>query len=82
MLLQAAAQGISVLFSSGDAGDEIANTGTRQAAYPASDPWVTAVGGTSLAVGKTNNYLFEQGWGTGMSVLTGGVWVPNPPAYL
>ena len=81
-LLQAAAQGISVLFSSGDNGDQIANTGTRQVDYPASDPWVTAVGGTSLAVGKTNNYLFEQGWGTGKSVLTGGAWAPNPPAYL
>ena len=81
-LLQAAAQGISVLFSSGDNGDEIANTGTRQVDYPASDPWVTAVGGTSLAVGKTNNYLFEQGWGTGKAVLTSGAWTPNPPAYL
>ncbi|HEY5114218.1 MAG TPA: hypothetical protein VIJ00_01700, partial [Nakamurella sp.] len=67
---------------SGDHGDEIANTGTRQVDYPASDPWVTAVGGTSLAVGKTNNYLFEQGWGTGKSVLTSGAWAPNPPAYL
>ena len=81
-LLQAAAQGISVLFSSGDNGDEIANTGTRQVDWSASDPWVTAVGGTSLAVGKTNNYLFEQGWGTGKSVLTSGAWAPNPPAYL
>jgi len=81
-LLQAAAQGISVLFCSGDHGDQIANTGTRQVDYPASDPWVTAVGGTSLAVGKTDNYLFEQGWGTGKSVLTSGAWAPNPPAYL
>ena len=37
--LQAAAEGISVLFSSGDNGDEIANTGTRQTDYAASDPW-------------------------------------------
>ena len=36
--LQAAAQGIGVLFSSGDNGDEIANTGTRQVDFPASDP--------------------------------------------
>ena len=79
---QAAAEGISVLFSSGDNGDEVANTGTRQVDYEASDPWVTAVGGTALAVGKNDNYLFEQGWGTGRSILTDGKWVPNPPAYL
>ena len=80
--LQAAAQGISVLFSSGDSGDEIANTGSRQVDYEASDPFVTAVGGTALAVGKNNNYLFEQGWGTGKSILSGGQWTPLPPAYL
>ncbi len=80
--LQAAAQGISVLFSSGDSGDEIANTGTRQVDSPASDPYVTAVGGTALAVGKSNDYLFEQGWGTGSAALTNGAWVPTPPAFL
>ncbi|MGZ4782230.1 MAG: S53 family peptidase [Oryzihumus sp.] len=80
--LQAAAQGISMLFSSGDSGDEVANTGSRQVDYEASDPFVTAVGGTALAVTRTNGYGFEQGWGTGKSTLTNGSWVPNPPAYL
>jgi subtilase family serine protease len=80
--IQAAAQGISVLFSSGDSGDEIANTGSRQVDWSASDPFVTAVGGTSLAVGKNTNYLFEQGWGTGKSKLVGGLWDPATPAYL
>jgi subtilase family serine protease len=80
--MQAAAQGISVLFSSGDSGDEIANSGSRQVDYEASDPFVTAVGGTSLAVGQSNNYLFEQGWGTGKSTLTDGSWAPVSPAYL
>jgi len=79
--IQAAAQGISVLFSSGDAGDEIANSGSRQVDYEASDPFVTAVGGTSLAVGQNNNYLFEQGWGTGKSTLTNGQWAPVSPSY-
>lgn len=80
--LQAAAEGISTMFSSGDNGDEIDNTGTRQTDYPASDPWVTAVGGTSLAVGKDNGYLFEQGWGTGKSVLKNGAWDPSRPAFV
>jgi subtilase family serine protease len=80
--IQAAAQGISVLFSSGDSGDEIASTGSRQVDYEASDPFVTAVGGTALAVGQNNNYLFEQGWGTGKSKLVNGQWAPLSPAYL
>jgi subtilase family serine protease len=81
-LLQAAAQGISVMFSSGDNGDEVANTGTRQVDYEASDPYATAVGGTALAVTKDNGYGFEQGWGTGKSTLTKGAWDPKQPAYL
>jgi subtilase family serine protease len=80
--LQAAAEGISILFSSGDSGDEIAASGTRQTDMDTSDPMVTGVGGTSLAVTKSNGYGFEQGWGTGKSTLTNGAWEPNPPAYL
>lgn len=80
--LQAAAQGVSLLFSSGDNGDEVANTGSRQVDYEASDPFVTAVGGTALAVTSSNGYGWEQGWGTGKSSLTNGAWVPNPPAYI
>ncbi|HEY6378932.1 MAG TPA: S8 family serine peptidase, partial [Candidatus Dormibacteraeota bacterium] len=82
--IQAVVEGIGVYFSSGDSGDEIVNTGGfRTVDFPASDPWVTAVGGTSLAVGKNNNYLFETGWSTGRSVLVNGVWTPAPPgSYL
>jgi subtilase family serine protease len=76
---QAAIQGIGVYFSSGDDGDEIVNLGTRSVDFPADDPLVTAVGGTSLGVGKTNNYLFETGWGTSNSNLTNGAWAPTPP---
>lgn len=76
---QAVAEGIGVFFSSGDSGDEVANTGTRQVDYPASDPLVTAVGGTSLAVGQSGNYLFETGWSTASSSLSSGAWSPAPP---
>ncbi|MEO8570618.1 MAG: S53 family peptidase [Chloroflexota bacterium] len=62
--IQAAIEGIGVYFSSGDSGDEIDNVGYRTVDWPASSPWVTAVGGTSLAVGASNDYLFETGWGT------------------
>ncbi len=80
--LQAAAQGITLLFSSGDDGDEIVSSGTRQVDAPANDPSVTAVGGTSLAVTSSNGYGFEQGWGTGKSVLSGGAWSPSTPAWV
>jgi subtilase family serine protease len=79
--IQAAAQGISVLFSSGDAGDNIETTGTRQPDYPAADPFVTAVGGTALGVGNRGQYLFETGWGNRRSVLTDGAWTPFPGTF-
>jgi subtilase family serine protease len=80
-LIQAAATGIGVYFSSGDFGDETFGVpgATPTPDWPASSPWVTAVGGTSLAVGASNNYLFETGWETGSSRLTGNTFSPAPP---
>jgi subtilase family serine protease len=83
--IQAAATGIGVYFSSGDDGDETGGVAgaTPTPDWPASSPWVTAVGGTSLAVGAGDGYLFETGWQTGTSTLAGGAWSPAPPgAYL
>jgi subtilase family serine protease len=62
--LQGAMQGITFFFSSGDNGDELDNTGTIQADYPASNPWITAVGGTSAGIGPSDELLFQTGWGT------------------
>ena len=64
VFLQGALQGIGFVFSSGDNGDEQANTGTKQTDYPASDPYATAVGGTSDAIGQNGSFLFQTGWGT------------------
>ncbi len=64
VFLQGALQGISFSFSSGDNGDEVANTGLKQSDYPASDPWVTAVGGTSTAIGANGKLSWQTGWGT------------------
>jgi subtilase family serine protease len=47
---QAVATGIGIYVSSGDSGDEIANTGTAQPDFYANDPNVTAVGGTSASI--------------------------------
>jgi subtilase family serine protease len=64
LMKQAAMQGITFNFSSGDDGDELANTGVLQADASADSPWVTSVGGTALAVGQDGQRLFETGWGT------------------
>ena len=64
IFLQGAVQGISFLYSSGDNGDELDNSGVVQTDYPASDPYVTAVGGTSTAIGQASNLSWETGWGT------------------
>jgi subtilase family serine protease len=79
--IQAAIEGIGLYFSSGDNGDETTN-GTRTVDWPASSPWVTAVGGTSLGVGAANDYLFETGWSTGRAVLLGdNTWSTLPGVY-
>jgi subtilase family serine protease len=62
--LQGGTEGMSFMFSSGDNGDELAATGTKQVDYPPSDPYATAVGGTSTAIGKSGNLQFQTGWGT------------------
>lgn len=60
--LQAAMQGITVLYSTGDFGSVLE--------YPASDPWVTAVGGVSAAIDRRNRLQFEAGWETDGYALT------------
>ena len=69
IFMQAAAEGIGLNFSSGDSGDELANTGVKSVDYPASSPWVNAVGGTSLFLNSDNSYDFETGWGTNLKRL-------------
>ncbi|MFI2199662.1 protease pro-enzyme activation domain-containing protein [Streptomyces sp. NPDC020192] len=78
-----AVQGIGFYFSSGDNGDEVANTGTKQVDTPANSAWVTAVGGTSLAVGKGDTYQWETGWGTEKATLSadGKSWTNFPGAF-
>jgi subtilase family serine protease len=67
VLQMAAATGVSVLFSSGDDGDDYIDFGVDTPDYPASSPWATAVGGTDLQVGSANQRLAEYGWSTGLA---------------
>jgi subtilase family serine protease len=80
-----AIEGIGFFFSSGDSGyespDEDGGSDQIQVDYPTSSPWVTSVGGTSLAIGKKNNYEFETSWGTLLDPLasSGTSWEFTPP---
>jgi len=67
--LLAGGTGVSILFSSGDDGDNFAISGLAAPDYPASSPFVTAVGGTSLEIGSSGQRLAEYGWSTGKQVL-------------
>jgi len=83
-----AAEGIGFYFSTGDHGynapDETpasARSNRIQVSYPSSSPWVTAVGGTSLAIGRNQRYLFETSWGSIIDPLQRGGrhWEFPPP---
>jgi len=63
-IIQGVIEGIGIYFSSGDNGDETATVGYATPDWPAVSPWVTAVGGTALGVGRDNTRVIETGWGT------------------
>jgi subtilase family serine protease len=75
VLERAAVEGITVNFATGDYGD------TTPLQYPGSDPWITTVGGTSLAIGAGGRNLWETGWETDETGLSkdGKSWHPAPP---
>jgi subtilase family serine protease len=56
--------GVSVLYSSGDTGDNFADFGIAAANYPTTSPYITAVGGTTLEVGANHSQIAQYGWST------------------
>ncbi|MGO9221377.1 MAG: protease pro-enzyme activation domain-containing protein [Streptosporangiaceae bacterium] len=83
-----ALEGIGFFFSSGDSGyegpGEDSISPADQVDYPTSSPYVTSVGGTSLAISKTNSYEWETSWGTILDPLIhtkngGKKWQYTPP---
>jgi subtilase family serine protease len=80
--VQAASQGISVMASSGDDGDNTYSNGSATKAkpsadYPASDSELTSIGGTSLGIDSTNSVLFEQAWYDVISRSSGSTWTSD-----
>ena len=96
IFIQAALKGIGLYFGTGDCGDNQVGSsclapgsglGTLGISYPASSPFATAVGGTSLFLNKDGSRAYETGWESGESVPTpdaNGVvqWVPAAPGLL
>jgi len=80
-----AAEGIGFFFSSGDSGYESPaedpGSDMQQTDFPPESPYVTAVGGTSLAIGRSDNYEFETSWGTLLDPLAAShrSWQSTPP---
>jgi kumamolisin len=81
----AAHMNLTVLVSSGDSGAFIASKTQAQTSYPASDPWVTACGGTTLGnvIGTTfDEYVWNDVGKAGPGATGGGISAHFPvPAY-
>lgn len=75
---QAAATGISLLFASGSIGDNSSQGSKPSPEYPANDPLVTAVGATSLIVGRGGS-MREVGWAKTSATLKDGEWDDDRP---
>lgn len=76
----AAAAGLTVNFSSGDAGDEglgAANLGG--ASYPATSAYATSVGGTSIGLLNIDGTTSDTGWGTNQNAYQAIGGTPEPP---
>jgi len=92
IFIQGGLKGIGMYFASGDWGDnqclcssfpDPVASNMISVLYPASSPYVTGVGGTSLYLDANGLPAYETGWETGDSVLAGHgsnvTWVPPSP---
>jgi subtilase family serine protease len=74
-LLQAAAEGITVLFASGDDGDSTQGAPpvipVGSGSWPATSPYATAVGGTSLLLRNASGDKSEYGWANYFTTFSG-----------
>lgn len=81
--LQAAGQGVGLYFASGDAGDDSELVGSPAVDFPSSSPFVTAVGGTAAALGRSGKRAFTSPWGEHVAVLPSSkksaTWSPELP---
>jgi subtilase family serine protease len=76
ILEMAAVQGIDVNFATGDNGDEVVQVGFPTVDFPASSPFATGVGGTSLSLAPN---LFQTGWGNNLTRISETSALQNAP---
>nr|WP_237554911.1 S53 family peptidase [Streptomyces sp. SID4948] len=74
---QGAAEGLGFFAASGDSGSDDAGTGGTSVDYPASDPYVTGVGGTTLTVTSGNAWSRETAWSGGGGGKSGVFAIPS-----
>lgn len=79
ILQMAAAQGIDVNFASGDSGDFSTVIGIPAVLYPASSPFATGIGGTSLALNPDDTIAFQTGWGNNLTRIADTIALGSPP---
>lgn len=82
ILEMAAAQGIDVNFASGDFGDENVIVGFKTVDFPASSPFATGVGGTTLALNPDHTIAFQAGWGNNLTRIAETTALGNAPVNL
>jgi subtilase family serine protease len=78
---QGAIEGIGFDFDSGDGGPDTGAglNGGNAVQFPASDPWATAVGGTTMEIGERGRVLRTLGWGdTGDQINSAGTGYLQP----
>jgi len=79
ILEMAAAQGIDVNFATGDFGDETPRIGIKAVDFPASSPFATGIGGTSLGLNADHTMAFQTGWGTNLTRLANPISTGSTP---
>jgi len=75
----AVAKGIDVNFATGDFGDEVSRVGSVRVDFPASSPFATGIGGTSLALNPDNTMAFQTGWGNNLTRIVDTIAAGSPP---
>lgn len=71
--------GTAINYSSGDYGDFKALVGSVTVDDLGASPYATSVGGTTLALDKSNNVKFQTGWGNNITKLADATGAPVDP---
>lgn len=80
VLQSAFVQGVAINVSSGDSGDFVSAIGYADVSFPSDMPYVTSIGGTSLALNADDSIKFQTGWGNNYTRLANSVASPAASA--